>query len=77
MLIYKGKEYSNRKELVKEIGPAEAAIGRINDRYRRMIYLKSASYKELTDIKDVIEQYMDDHQDKDIQVTFDFSEMGK
>ncbi len=63
--------------LLTKIGPAEAVIGRINDRYRRMIYLKSASYKELTDIKDVIEQYMDDHQDKDIQVTFDFSEMGK
>ena len=42
---------------VKIIGPAKASIGKINDVYRFVIYCKSADYRQLTVIKDKIEQY--------------------
>ncbi len=39
------------------IGPSDASIGRINNIYRRVIYVKSGSEKEITQIKDIAEEY--------------------
>lgn len=61
---------------IQKIGPADAAISRINDRWRKVIYFKSENYRRLTKIKDIIEKYMDENGIKDIQVNFDFSLMG-
>ena len=61
---------------ITKIGPADAAVARINDRWRKMIYFKSESYDGLIAVKDAIEQYMEQHPDKDITVNFDFSQMG-
>lgn len=65
-----------QKEAPLKIGPSEAPIAKINDKYRKMIYLKSPYYKDLTEIKDGLEQYMDNHPDKDLEIIFDFSMMG-
>lgn len=54
------------------IGPAKASIGKINDIYRFIIYCKSIDYRQLTDIKDKIEQYIHPLILKDENVQFDF-----
>ena len=59
---------------LKVIGPADAAIYKLNDIYHRMIYYKCKEYTQLTQIKDVIESYMKDNEEqfKDCRVMFDF-----
>ena len=61
---------------IQKIGPSEDVIAKINDKYRKMIYLKAEDYSDLTDIKDTIETYMEENPDKQISITFDFSMMG-
>ena len=38
------------------IGPAPATIGRINDIFRFVFYVKSAKYGKLVEIKDMLEE---------------------
>ncbi len=59
---------------IKIIGPADAAIYKINDIYYRMIYYKCKEYTKLTHIKDKIESYLKDNEEqfKDCRVMFDF-----
>lgn len=54
------------------IGPARASIGKINDIYRFVIYVKSSDYRQLTDRKDKIEQYLQPLELKGESVQFDF-----
>lgn len=56
------------------IGPAKAAIYKINDVYYRTIYYKHSDYKILTDIKDLSEKYTKDNEDifKKCQIQYDF-----
>ena len=61
---------------ISRIGPADAAVARINDRWRKMIYFKSESYEGLVAVKDEIEKFMEQYPDKDITVNFDFSQTG-
>ena len=65
-----------KKEEVFKIGPSEAPIAKINDKYRKMIYLKSPYYRDLTEIKDSVEDYMEENPDKQLEIIFDFSMMG-
>lgn len=58
---------------IRVVGPTEATISRINDIYRRVIYLKSKDYNLLTKEKDLIEAM---ETDKRIRVTFDFDPMS-
>ena len=64
------------REKILKIGPGEAPIAKINDRYRKVIYLKSPHYGDLTAIKDLTEQYLEENPDKKIDIIFDFSMMG-
>ncbi len=57
---------------VRLIGPCDATIVKINDRYRRVIYLKHKDYAELTKIKDRAEAFLERRTQKGCQVTFDF-----
>ena len=50
----KGDEY------LTVLGPAEAAIGKINDIYRYMIYGKCSDYAVLVQVKDKLEAYIND-----------------
>ncbi len=73
----KEKEGAGMKPMsILKIGPSQAPIAKISDKYRKMIYLKAARYKDLIDIKDTIEQYMDENPEKQLSITFDFSMMG-
>lgn len=39
-------------------GPADATVRKVNDVYRRVIYIKSENYAALVDIKDMLEEYV-------------------
>lgn len=45
---------------VRVIGPGDATIGRINDIYRRVIYVKAQKEDELSKIRDVADEYSDE-----------------
>lgn len=59
---------------VRVVGPADAALYKINDIYNRMIYYKCGDYNLLTHIKDITENYLKDNaaRYKDCRVMFDF-----
>lgn len=73
----KAKEAASVSKVdILKIGPSSAPISKINDKYRKMIYLKAENYDDLIDIKDCVESYMDENPDKTLIITFDFSMMG-
>lgn len=55
------------------IGPAPDAIGRINDVYRRILYVKCVRENMLADCRGMLEEYAAAHEDemKNISVFFD------
>lgn len=66
-----------KRERIFLIGPADAAIARINDIYKKVIYLKAKEYGTLVSIKDELEQYMRDNPEyKNTMVQFDFNPMN-
>ena len=59
------------------IGPADANISRINDVYRKVIYIKSKEYNNLIKIKDFIEAKFELMEEKKrASVQFDFNPMS-
>ena len=59
------------------IGPASAAVAKVNDIYRNVIYLKHRDYEQLGMLKDRIELFLKDRADmKQITVSFDFNPMN-
>lgn len=56
------------------IGPTFATIGKINDYYRKVVYLKNSDYNILKEIKDYLEGYVE-YADgwKNVLVQFDFN----
>lgn len=73
------KEYAVRaagNHRVHIIGPASPGIGKINDVYRRVIYLKSDSYEVLETMKNRMEQYIEINAGfQTMQIQFDFNPM--
>ena len=59
---------------VQVIGPAKAGIGKINDVYRFIFYIKSKDKQELVRCKDVLEEGL--NMSKNLQVYFDFNPMN-
>lgn len=70
------KERSDLSESLYVIGPAQAAVSRINDLYRHMLYLKHSDYERLVWIKDMIEAYIKEQEYKNIIIQFDFDPMN-
>ncbi|SCY09187.1 replication restart helicase PriA [Butyrivibrio sp. INlla14] len=81
----KGMQFATRLRAIMEqqgqkgvvfIGPAAAAIGKINDVYRMAVYVKMDDYQGLITYKDLLEKYIrgleDIGQMKGISVQFDF-----
>ena len=54
------------------IGPAPASIGRINDIFRFVFYVKSPEYDKLIQIKDILEQKIQKMPPSNETVQFDF-----
>lgn len=56
------------------IGPTDPSVARVNDNYKKVIYVKAENYDTLVDIKDALELYMKDNFIfKDVSVMFDFN----
>ncbi|ADL34727.1 primosomal protein N' PriA [Butyrivibrio proteoclasticus B316] len=66
----------NKRDGAIFIGPASAAIGKINDVYRMAVYVKMDDYDGLIAYKDMLEKYIHQLEDmgklKKISVQFDF-----
>lgn len=70
MLAEELKKYSPQTRI---IGPAPASIGKINDKYRQVIYIKHAQTEQLIRIKDAAEQIIRVQEERlsGIQIQFD------
>ncbi len=67
------KEEAGKMQL---LGPAPAAIGRINDIFRFVFYVKCANYGKLVGIKDALEEALHGLELKQESVQFDFDPMN-
>ena len=68
------KHFEGRR--VQVIGPASAAIGKIQDIYRNIFYIKHRDYEVLVEAKDVMETYIDQKEWNTDTVQFDFNPMN-
>lgn len=57
------------------IGPAEAAIGKLNDLYRHVFYVRHENYQVLVEVKDRLEAFCRKQEWKHQTVQFDFDPM--
>ncbi|MCH5262172.1 MAG: primosomal protein N' [Lachnospiraceae bacterium] len=72
--IWDERESTSRS--LQVIGPAEAAISRINDLYRHVFYAKHADYQVLVEIKDRLERFCKEKELKNQTVQYDFDPMN-
>ena len=64
-------------ERIYLVGPADAAVAKVNDIYKKVIYLRGADYQKLVQIKDRIEAVTADNADyKNTIIQFDFNPMN-
>ena len=62
---------------VQIIGPTSPYVGKVNDVYRRVIYLKHAKYEVLTQMKDKMEQYVEINSGfHKLRIQYDFNPMN-
>lgn len=69
------ERFASEKELYI-IGPAQAAVSKINDLYRHTLYLKHPDYEKLVQIKDMLETYVKECDLKNQSIQFDFDPMN-
>lgn len=53
------------------IGPVDAAVNKINDIYRKVMYVKTGDVDKLGEVREFVERYFDANKDKGIRVTLD------
>lgn len=75
MLAQQAKQQFGDQRLVL-IGPTEACIGKINDIYRYIFYIKHREYQVLTAVKDALEQTIHAMKWNADSVQFDFDPMN-
>jgi len=71
-LAEKLAERMHGDEALRILGPAPAAVSKISDIYRFVIYAKSEKYEKLVSVKDELEKVIGNLQLKNEQVQFDF-----
>ena len=69
------KEHIEKWKLVV-VGPSSAALSKLQDIFRYVIYIKSSSYDLLVESKDEMERYYTELSLKDGQIQFDFNPMS-
>ena len=58
------------------IGPASPGLGKVNDIYRKVLYLKTEKYDTLVTVKNYLEQYIEINKGFDtMRIQFDFNPM--
>ena len=74
------KEYALRVgkgKSIEIIGPASPGIGKVNDIYRKVLYLKAERYDTLIKIKNYLEQYIEVNTGfQKMRIQFDFNPMN-
>lgn len=61
-------------KMLSVVGPASPGIAKINDIYRKVVYLKSSQYGILVDVKDKLEEFMEKQEFfKEVNIQFDFN----
>ena len=74
------KKYAIRVSADREvqvIGPASPSVGKVNDVYRKVIYLKSEEYQVLVRIKNHMERYIEINRGfANMRIQFDFNPMN-
>ena len=74
------KEYVvriDRNGRLQVIGPASPYVGKVNDVYRRVLYIKSEEYRLLTEAKNRLEQYIEINRGfQTMRIQFDFNPMN-
>lgn len=71
------KKGDNMVRDIRIIGPAPAAIGKVNDIFRTVFYVKSKEYQALIRIKDHLERYLKETGPREEVVQFDFDPMNQ
>lgn len=67
---------ADRKKALQVIGPASPFVGKVNDRYRKIIYIKCEEETYLIDIKNLLEQYIEMNKGfESLRIQFDFNPM--
>lgn len=79
--MVRGMEQGGKgREKITALGPAPATIGKISDVYRFMLYVKSADYERLVEVKDELEAFLSERERKregrGETVQFDFDPMS-
>lgn len=69
---------SGNQSPLRIIGPADAVIGKIQDVYRKMLYIRHADYKQLVTAKDLIEKQIKENEKQytKCNIYFDFDPMN-
>lgn len=73
------KKYAEHvgKDQVRIVGPTSPYVGKVNNVYRKVLYLKHARYDMLTKMKDKLEQYIEINDGfKKLRIQFDFNPMN-
>ena len=74
LTVFIKKDTILAKQKIQVVGPTEASIAKINDVYRKVIYIKTKEYETLVQIKDRIEWYIKDNREfQNISIQFDFN----
>ncbi len=68
------RQFGDKRPII--VGPTEALIGKINDVYRYIFYIKHRDYQVLTTIKDALEQTLHVREWNVDSVQFDFDPMN-
>ena len=66
-----------REMRVQLVGPADASISKINDIFRKVIYLKTQKYDTLVELKNIVEKHIRDNSFfRNVSVQYDFNPMS-
>lgn len=68
--------HCEQAEHLHVIGPTEATIGKINDLYRHVFYVRHADYQVLVEVKDQLEKFCKEQELKNQTVQYDFDPMN-
>ncbi|MBO6154217.1 MAG: primosomal protein N' [Lachnospiraceae bacterium] len=68
---------NNSFDRIRCMGPSDAGIAKLNDVYRKVIYIKERDYEKLISYKDKVEKYLlDSREYADTATWFDFDPMS-
>jgi primosomal protein N' (replication factor Y) len=75
--LLKTQIQTHKIEKIIVIGPSDCSIAKINDIYKKVIYIKHSNYDKLVEIKNILESFIENNEKyKNINVQFDFNPMN-